>query len=145
MPHPGGRPSDYDPKYCDELLEYFSVDPYFETPVERQLKNGTVVTSIKFIPSDLPTLAGFACKIGVHRDTLNQWSKDHPEFSDAVQKAKEYQEKILVNNALKGLYNPAFSIFFAKNNLGWKDRQDVTSNDGKLESLVIIKDGDQAK
>ena len=135
-----GRPTDYDPKYCDELLDYFNIEPHFETPVERQLKNGTVETSIRFIPSDLPTLAGFACKIGVHRDTLNQWSKDHPEFSDAIKKGKEHQERILVINALKNGYNPAFSIFFAKNNLGWKDRQDFTSGDEKLDFKVVRDD-----
>jgi len=112
----------------------------------------------------METAAAYA---GINKDTLYHWlrrgakekervaknkrtkvrKEEQPfvEFSDAVKKAKEFQEKILVTNALKGLYNPAFSIFFAKNNLGWKDRQDVTSNDGKLESLVIIKDGDQAK
>jgi len=86
---PRGRPSKYKSDYCDELIKYFDIEPHFETPVITTYKDGTTKEEVKFIPSDLPTLAGFAKKIGVHRDTVNQWEKDHKEFSDAINRAKD--------------------------------------------------------
>lgn len=106
-----GRPSEYDSKYCQEILKYFGVKPYETNERGRE------------VAADLPTLAGFASKIGVHRDTLHQWTKDHPEFSDAYKKAKDLQENFIVVNGNRGLINTAFAIFTAKNVLGWRDKQ----------------------
>ena len=123
---PAGRPTDYDPKYIEEIIEYFNREPY--------KKEGS-----KLIPCDFPTLAGFAVKIGVHRDTINEWGRNNEEFSDAIKKAKEFQENIIVTNSMKGLYNTAFSIFAAKNLISWSDKQDITSDGEKMEGIVIYK------
>jgi len=138
----GGRPTKYKPEYCDELMKYFDIEPHFETPVVTTDKKGNIVEKVTFLPVDLPTLAGFARKIGVHRDTINQWSQDHPEFSDAIKKGKECQEYILVTNALKGGYNPTFSIFLAKNVFGWTDRQEFG---GTLDIPQLSKLGETVK
>jgi len=130
-----GRPTKYKPEYCKTIIEYFDVPASFETPVEKQNKDGTVETSVKFIPSDLPLLSGFAASIGVCRDTVYEWAtgrdKDgelkHPDFSYALKMAKDLQEKLLVTNAMKGLYNSTFAIFTAKNILGWRDKREVES------------------
>lgn len=137
--HAGGRPTKYKPEYCDQLVKYFDIEPHFETPVVYTNKKGITKEEVKYLPSDLPTLAGFAKKLGIHRDTIHEWSKKHAKFSDSIKYAKECQEAILVTNALHGEYSPAFSIFFAKNNLGWKDRQDITSGDEKLQGPMIYK------
>jgi hypothetical protein len=138
-----GRPSKYDPKFCDELIEYFDIEPHFETPVLTRRKDGTEVEKVAFIASDLPTLAGFAVKIGVDRDTLKEWAHVHPEFSAAIKKAKECQENILVTNGLKGLYDTSFAIFTAKNVMGWRDKQEITGKDGK--DLVITWNDNSSK
>jgi hypothetical protein len=61
MTHPGGRPSKYDPKYCEEMITLCS--------------QGHSIT-------------GFAGSIGVCRDTLTEWGNVHPEFSLAIKRAK---------------------------------------------------------
>jgi hypothetical protein len=132
-----GRPSKYVSKYCKEVITFFDIEPHTVSSKVTTYKNGTTIEEEVEIANDLPTLASFASKIGIHRDTLNQWTKNHKEFSDAIKKAKELQEKILVTNGLKGLYNPAFAIFTAKNIIGWKDRQDITSDDSKLTGPYI--------
>ena len=138
--HAGGRPSTYKPEYCDEIVKYFDIEPHFETPVEKYDKEGNLKeTRISFVPSDLPTFAGFASSIGVWSDKLNKWAKKDKKFRQAIKRCKSFQEKILVTNALRGEYSPAFSIFFAKNNLGWKDRQDITTGDKPLENLVVYR------
>lgn len=142
-PHPGGRPSKYDPKYCQELLEYFDIEPSYESEVTIRYKNGDEKTEYKQVANNLPTLAGFARKIGVHRDTLNQWSHEYPEFSDSLKKAKEYQEDILVTNGLQGLYQGPFAIFTAKNVLNWRDKQETElhggiNTDGTRRSIELF-------
>lgn len=150
--HPGGRPTRYKKEYCDALIKYFNREPYFETPVITTYKDGSTKEEVKLIPADLPTLAGFAVSIGVHRETLNNWANEkkknkygeetnellHPEFFDAFKRAKDYQENILVINGIQGNYNPAFAIFTAKNIIGWRDRSetDVTSGGEKLEFVI---------
>lgn len=135
MKHAGGRPTDYKEEYCEEVVKFFNVDPYWETPITYTDKKGNVTEKVNFIANDLPTLAGFAKKIGVSRETINEWQRVHKEFSDAVKIAKECQESILITNALRGDYNPAFSIFFAKNNMGWKDKNET---DIKLEHVTPL-------
>jgi len=144
-----GRPSDYDPKYVQMLLDYFDIKPYQEK-TKKVLTGGALVEIPFSEASDFPTLAGFAVKIGKHRDTLHRWSEEHPEFSDAYKRAKDFQENYLAVNGNKGLIAPAFAIFTAKNVLGWRDKQpgeaDVIVNnnvsnlsDAELEARVQEK------
>ena len=140
-----GAPSKYDPKYCQEIVEFFDIEPHFETPVTVTYKNGDTREEIKLMPSDLPTLAGFAVKIGVHRDTIHQWSLDHKEFSDAIKRAKDCQENILVTNGLQGLYAQPFAIMSSKNILGWRDKSetDITSRGEQLKTTIVIVEDKQ--
>lgn len=135
-----GRPSAYNPKYCDEIIDFFDIEPHFETPVTYTYKDGTKKEEIKLIPSDLPTLAGFAVKIGVHRETLNNWASEHKDFFDAIKRAKECQEHILVTNGIQGIYAQAFAIFTAKNIMGWKDRTEFSGDkESPLEHKVSVE------
>lgn len=109
-----GRPSAYDPKFVDMMIKYFDIS----------------ILSDEGKVNDLPTLAGFAGKIGVHRDTLHEWATalesnklKYPDFSDAYKRAKDFQEHLLVNGTLKGYYAAAPGIFAQKNLLGFRDKQ----------------------
>lgn len=140
---PAGRPTDYRPEFCEMIIEYFDVEPYREVGRTKTNKDGSEYTYYEDKANDWPTLAGFAAKIGSHRESLNNWAKQHDEFFDAIKKAKEIQEQILVTNALKGLYNPTFSIFAAKNIFSWKDKQDITSNDETINVNVQMFSRDE--
>jgi hypothetical protein len=107
-----GRPTDYDPKYCQELIDYFDV--------EHVTRKGKDIE-----PADFPQFTAFAKKIGVARSTLHKWSKEFPEFSDAYNTARELQEELLVNNGLKNRYNPYFTQFILKNSHSYKDKTEV--------------------
>lgn len=113
---PIGRPSVYKPEYCQQLLDYFSEPPYQKIGGQNEA-------------SDFPSFAGFAIKIDVHRETLLEWTKIHPEFSGSYKKAKEYQENWLTTNGLKGLLNPAFGIFIMKNVTDYRDEKKVKVED----------------
>lgn len=118
-----GRPSDYDQKYCQMIIDYFSVEPYREVEKEVVTKSGDVVKIHEDQANDVPTLAGFAITIGKHRDTLNEWAKEHHEFSVAIKRAKSLQENFLVVTGNRSLINTAFGIFTMKNVSGWRDKQ----------------------
>ncbi len=128
-----GQPTKYDRKFCDEIIAFFDIPPYSTIDVTVKLKNGTEVTKTQIVPADLPTLAGFARKILVHRDTVHEWSKEYPEFSDAIKRAKTIQEDIWTTNGMKGYYDTTFAIFFGKNNLGYVDKTE--------QKVTVEKDG----
>lgn len=115
--HERGRPTDYRPEYCQQLLDYFGEKPYTED------------NQGKIRATDFKSLAGFAIKIGVSRDTLHEWSKKHKDFSDAYIRAKDFQENFLAVNGNKGLINANFGIFTAKNVLNWRDKKEIDVRD----------------
>lgn len=102
-----GRPTKYKATYPVDLLAHFKD---------------------KAAEDKFPTLAGFAVEIGVCRDTLHEWASAHPAFSDAYKRTKDFQEVALVDGAMSGKFNPAFSIFTAKNVLGWRDALAIDAN-----------------
>ena len=119
-----GQPSKFKNQFTKLLLDYFSVKPYFADETG------------KLTAGDFPTLAGFAISIGVHRETLLNWTKEDREFFDAYKRAKDYQENFLVVNAMKGLIHPSFSIFTAKNILNWREKQEVELNDSRAITIL---------
>lgn len=111
----GGRPTSYDEKYCDEIVDFFNREPNTIASHEGRI----VVTACS-----LPTFERFAFSIGVHRETILNWADKHPKFFDAYKKAKDLQKDILIQNGLIGGYDKTFAIFTAKNVTDMKDRVD---------------------
>ena len=125
MPATRGRPTMYDPKYCEEITEYFNVEPYKE--VERFNEKTEKVYFVKEA-NDLPTMAGFATQIGVSKQTLYNWGRVHPDFFDSLTRAIGMCERMLVTNTLNGLFNPHFAVFVAKNYTDMRDVKDLNVN-----------------
>jgi transposase-like protein len=61
----GGRPTDYNPDFCERVIELG--------------KQGKSVTQI-------------ACALDVVKSTLYLWEQEHPEFSDAMKKARQHAQ-----------------------------------------------------
>ena len=62
----GGRPTAYDPAYCDDVIEY-----------------GRAGKSLTWIATEL----------GVVKQTIHNWMAEHPEFLDAMTRAKELSQR----------------------------------------------------
>lgn len=108
----GGRPLKYKPEYCQEIIKFFSSNPY--DIIEGKVK-----------VNDLPTFEKFAVNIDVCVDSLHEWKKRYKEFFEAYKKAQQLQKNFLITNALLGNYNSTFAIFTAKN---ITDMRDVIEN-----------------
>lgn len=139
-PRPRGRPTLFKEEFADQLIDYFNIEAYTEK-VELNKDGNPVIIKVA---NKFPTLARFATMIGVTRETLHDWATSkndqgelkYADFSYAYKRAKDYQESILVEGTMNGVFNAPFSIFTAKNVLGWRDKteQEITGKDG--ESLM---------
>ena len=91
----GGRPTKYKPEFIEGIVEYF----------ERLAKE-----------DKLPFLSKYAREeMEVCEDTAIEWTKVHPEFSEAYKKAKDIQKEVLIMKGLEGKWNSTAFIFTAKN------------------------------
>lgn len=156
----GGRPSKYKPEFADQLIEYFETfvdEPYTKevmreetTFYEKTGKPKARRVEFKFVSKRLPTLFGFARKIGVQYRTVYNWAHaregqapqdgkpdrrpyKYPEFFHAYKAAELYQTEFLTAVGLGGMAPPNFAIFTAKNIIGWRDAVDqrFVDKDGK--------------
>lgn len=117
-----GRPTKYEERFCQEIVEFFTVAEKFDKIVieheeKLDMSDGTKISKDKYklVPKAPPFFEDFARHIGVHYATLREWTTSHVEFSEAYNTAKHLQKAMLVQNGLAGLYPPASFIFVAKN------------------------------
>jgi hypothetical protein len=99
-----GRPTKYEPRYCEEIIQEMSKGMSKE---------------------------GFAGKISISKQTLYSWMDKHSEFMDAVKvgemKSLLFWESI-GRSAIFGQitnFNTTCFMFHVKNRFGWKEREDV--------------------
>ena len=121
--HPGGRPLKY--KTNQELQD--AVDAYFLSIDQYNDEH----------EAHKPyTVAGLALHLDVDTDTVRNYEK-RDEFFGTIKKAKQKIEEQL-ETKLHGA-NVAGIIFNLKNNYGWKDRQDITT-DNKPVTFGLVQD-----
>ena len=110
-----GRPTDYSQKIVEKAWAY---------------ANGGWIKAGDKVPS----IAGLACEIGIHRETCHAWARDeNKEFSDILKAIAQKQERELLNNGLDGTFNPPITKMMLSKH-GYSDRveQDITSSDGSM-------------
>lgn len=98
-----GRPTKYSPAVFDKIEEYLSMCGREQT--------------------SLPTVEGLAMKLDVTTETIYQWAKKYPGFSDTIKKIAERQKQQLMDDGMYGgkEVNAAMAIFLLKVNHGMRD------------------------
>lgn len=124
---PAGRPTDY----TDEVQ--VRAEAYLESCKDTEVQQtvglsvkGTELYKIK-LNVNLPTIEGLSAYLRVNRDTLYEWAKHHPVFSDTLEDIKAEQAKRLMNSGLSGDYNPTIAKLMLSSNHGMSERTDITS------------------
>jgi hypothetical protein len=94
-----GRPSAYDPAYCDAVIDY-----------------GQAGKSRVWI----------ACELGVHIDTLHQWCSLYPDFSEALSRAKLWEQRFWEDLGTAGVTADKFNGGVWAKNMSCRFRADWT-------------------
>lgn len=114
-----GRPSTYDPAYCDQVIEYG--------------KQGKSV-------------AWMAAEIGVHKDTIYEWAKVHPAFSDSLTRARLESQRWWEDAGQSGMVAPGFNASIWSRSMAarfpedWREQKGVEltgANGGPLQVQAI--------
>ena len=113
-----GRPT----KYIPEVI-YPIIESYLESCSKEQ--------------TELPTTEGLAQKLGVNTDTLFEWNKKHPEFSEYLKRLADKQRNQLMNDGMYGgkEVNASMAIFLLKAIHGLKDNSGISID--KANILVM--------
>ena len=118
-----GRPTDYkDEETLTRTREYF-------------------FDSLGVAGDNIPTIEGLAVHLGVCRDTVYEWKKKYPIFTDTIKRGEAHQTRALVNLMTDKERFTAGSIFVAKNILGWSDKKDIIL-DHKITAFEVVEDED---
>jgi len=62
----------------------------------------------------LPTVQKLALYLGVGKRTLYDWKNNHDDFSHTIELLHTLQEDMLVQGAIRGIYNPRFAMFILR-------------------------------
>lgn len=115
------RPTKYDPKYCEMLIEHMSEGLSFDS---------------------------FAGVLGVTRATIYNWANDYPEFLDAKsigrQKGMLFDEKLLTKGTQgkqKG-YNIAAHKWKMANMYKWSDRVEQKTENTTVQINIDSTDSE---
>ncbi len=114
---PAGRPTLYEPEFCAQVVAYMA--------------KGFSLTA-------------FAGHIRVARETIYEWARVHPEFSDAVKVAMGCRVEVLEEGLLDtSMPSPQITarIFALKNASpqDWRDRHEHTGPDGGPIQVTVAK------
>lgn len=94
-----GRPTDYLPEYCERVLE-----------LGREGKSHTQI----------------AASLDIAKSTLYLWMEQHPEFSDAMTRARELAQAWFEDKGQMGLLTPGFNASLWAKQVSCRFRDDYT-------------------
>lgn len=141
--HTRGRPTKYGPEVLKITRKFIDecVDSY-ERVVKSQGKR-SVMYEHKFRVR-LPTIEGLSVRLGVHKDTITEWQKQHEDFSVLIRELLGIQAERLVNNGLTGDYNPTIAkVLLTKH--GYREGHELANPDGSNVFRPDEKDREAAE
>ncbi len=94
------RPTKYRPEYCQQIIEFFDVDPY----VKHRDENGNETD----LPPVAPCIEGFAHSIYVTKPTIYNWAKKHIEFFYCLERVRQYEKLFIKKAGMACIYEPRF-------------------------------------
>ena len=117
----GGRPTDYKPEYCDQVIEW-----------------GRMGKSLTWMAS----------RLDISRDTIYDWVKTKPEFSDAISRAKAHAQAHWEDLGEVGLSTQGFNASVYTKSMAarfpedWRDNKAVEltgANGGAVQTAMTVE------
>ena len=101
-----GRPTLYDANILQKVNDYLQSCTDIDEKDNRRIR------------VNLPKVEGLARYLSVSKDTLYEWAKRHPDFSDALREIKNEQYCRLIDEGLASRYNPTIVKLMLSSNHG---------------------------
>lgn len=105
---PAGRPSTYKPEYCDTVIEVGSTGGWLSEMAE-------------------------ACD--VHRNTMDVWAKAHPEFLEALTRAKQKAQAWFERKGREGLEAERFNANLWQKQMAARHRDEYTERRENMHNV----------
>lgn len=131
-----GQPTKYKKQYCDLIIRYFTeAEPVVKIVDDPGGKGGT---QTKYETLRVPTIRGFAARIGVTHKTLYNWTEQHVEFLHAFERACALQDAIVEELGLAGRLGKGLAELYFMNRLEYRDSRhmDVTTDGAPLPAPI---------
>lgn len=134
----GGRPTEYSQEILSKAREYIEdCEDSTEQELTGMSAKGTELYKNK-ISVNIPTIEGLAYALKVNRDTIYEWCKVNPEFSDIIDDLRAKQAKELINKGLSGDYNSTIAkVLLTKH--GYREGIENTGEGGTAIKIDITK------
>lgn len=129
---PAGRPTKYDDSILNRCLEYLELcEDTAEQVITGQSEKGFTTFKEK-VTVKLPSIEGLSVFLGVHKDTIFEWDKIHPPFSDFLNVLRGKQADRLINKGLSGDYNPIIAKMLLSKH-GYADKQEIEHSGASVQ------------
>lgn len=92
---------------------------------------------------EVPTVHALARWLGVHRDTLNSWTRGEyrtATHSDLLKNFRDIMEDFYSRKLIESKQIPTNLIFLLKNWFGWKDVQDIVVAPNNFLDTVPVEE-----
>lgn len=120
-----GRPTLYDESMLERAKEYIL---FFQTAGKEDIENHTEV---------IPTMSGLAMFLGVSKRVLYLWRDANQDFMHTLEGLQDTQETLLLNNGLRGRFNPQISKLALANH-GYSDKPVIDEKDEQATPVQIV-------
>lgn len=119
--HPGGRPTKYRPEFCQTIIEVGEYGGWLSEMAE-------------------------ACDVA--RSTMDEWAANHPEFSEALTRAKQKAQAWFEKVGRDGMFADKFNSALWAKQMSARHRDeyserahlDLTSSDGSMTPKGVPDD-----
>jgi hypothetical protein len=142
MAHPGGRPTKYKKDTNEKAVGYIATCGENYLTIDKPvIKDGKVETeTIVKKEIKLPTIQGLSLLLDVNADTLYEWAKHYPEFSDTLGKLKKKQAEMLMQYGLSGEYNSTIAKLILSANHGMNEKTESESTVKVTDETISPED-----
>lgn len=112
--HPGGRPTDYKPEYCEAVIK---------------------------LGKEGKSHAQIAAALGHSRQSLHNWAAQHPEFLDAITHARDLSQAWWEDQGQLGIWSRDFNAAAWNKSMSARFQEDYTERTKQeIKAEVNVRD-----